>query len=384
MIKLSEPKNLRKVEYVHMIVDGKFLEQHSRQCYWFEDREKYSMKLLKEGLVGITDDQVMKIIEGNAQLDGSSICDKKDCRQCKGLKQISYTETEDIKFKNEIIKRKLWLNDNCFKIGEFHISKHLIRDYLSELAYYSKMEARDEVSELNEENLAVLRDSLWTVTSHRLPSRDYIPDKGSIDYDFTRVMNDFVNSIERRFREIGFFAEGEIEKVEHEIRSFKEPLESKVELKVQRAEGSVLLIVPDPQDNYKYKRINLSKEHLLNYLSERSRGEQSMKFTLSMDLDKDKVLERYKNLQKQMGQVHTLLMESMNLHHIDSGIYPRNCIEFFVNEAVSYYVLRTSIWEDDKELKKMPDEIKLRLSKNRGYVDVFVDGKLSEEKRVIR
>ena len=197
-------------------------------------------------------------------------------------------------------------------------------------------------------------------------------------------MNQFVKSCEQRFAIAGFLADVEIEKIQKEIRVVNEPLSSKFKPKPMRAEGSTMITVPDPEDNYKYKSINIPKEHLLNYLRQRARNERAMKFTLNLDMDKEKVLKRYKNLQKEIGNIHELLMESMNLRHSNSGIYPRDIIEYFVNEAVQFFVLRTTYWEEGKSLKKLPDEIKLVLPPNHGYADVYVDGELAEEKRDLR
>ena len=132
-----------KIEYLHFIVEGAFLQNHSRQLYWFEDREDFAIKLLKEGLVGSTEGQVMNIINGNAILRGASICDKENCTQCKGLEQITYSETEDTQFKTEITKRRLWLSENCYKIGQYHINKHIINEYLNTFAKYYRESARE-------------------------------------------------------------------------------------------------------------------------------------------------------------------------------------------------------------------------------------------------
>src|SRR3989304_8227688 len=119
-----------KIEYLHFIVEGRFLQNHARQGFWFEDREEFAIKLLKEGLVGSTEEQVMNIINGDAILRGASICDRKDCSQCKGLEQITYTEQVDKEFRDEIRKRQLWLNDNYYKIGEHHVKKYKINEFI--------------------------------------------------------------------------------------------------------------------------------------------------------------------------------------------------------------------------------------------------------------
>jgi len=380
---------MSKVETLHFIVDGKFLEEHCRRLYWFEDNEKGAFKILKEGLIGITDEHVMKVINGDAVLNGSSICDRKDCTQCKGLKQLSYSEIDDTEFKLEITKRRLWLHENTFKIGQYHIEKKLIRDYFE--IYQKTLIENEHLDEEEYEQLLqtvrIFRESIWSVTAHRLPSADYIPEKDSRNYLFTQDMNYFLKNSEAIISQgidNGRFGQSIIDEILRSVVVVKEPTESKVEKKKVKAEGCTLLVVPDPTNNYKYKKINIAKEQLLNYLQERSRGERAMKFTLNMDLDKEKVLKRYENLTKAMGLVHQKLMESMNLKHSQSGIYPRSMLEFFVNEAVQYFVLKTTFWHEGKTLEKLPDEIKLVLPKNHGYVDVYVDGKLVDEKRDLR
>ena len=377
-------RNNQKIQTLHFIIDGKFLQDHSRTLYWYEDREENAKRLLKDGLIGITDEQVMKIINGEAILKGSSICEQKDCEQCKGLEQITYTETEDIKFKNEIRQRELWINEVCYKIGEFHIQKHLIIDYLDLYAKYAiKQERRDDV-EWMDEYLQSSRDSLWKSTSHRLPSIDYIPEKGTVDYDFTITINEFVKKSESRLSIAGINADVIADEIKNEIRIIKEDLESRFVPKPIRAEGNTLITVPDPENNFEFKTFNIPKEQLLNYLRSRSRGERALKFTLNLDIDKEQVLKRYENIQKQMGNIHDNLMKSMNLKHSNSGIYSNDNVEYYVNEAVQYFVLEHSFSLDTDELKKLPDEIKLVLPENHGYVDVYVDGKLVEEKRDLR
>lgn len=380
---------MSKVETLHFIVDGKFLEEHCRRLYWFEDNEQGAFKILKEGLIRITDEHVMKIINGDAVLNGSSICDRKDCKQCKGLERLSYSEIDDTEFKLEITKRRLWLHENTYKIGQYHIGKNLIRDYLkiyNKSLLANNYDDEEEYDRLND-TVRIFRESIWSVTAHRLPSVDYIPEKDSRNYLYTQDVNHFLKNSEALIADaVDKRGTGEkvIDEILKSIRVVKESTESKVVKKQVKAEGCTLLIVPDPTNNYKYKRINIAKEQLLNYLKERSRGERSMKFTLNMDLDKEKVLKRYENLTKAMGLIHQKLMESMNLKHSKSGIYPRSMLEFFVNEAVQYFVLKTTFWDEGKTLEKLPDEIKLVLPKNHGYVDVYVDGKLVDEKRDLR
>lgn len=385
-LKLKEPTKFIKTESLHMIVDGEFIQDHCRQLYWFEDNEEGAYKILKEGLRGITNNQVMNIINGDAILRGSSICKKKNCRQCKGLKQISYSIVEDTDFKLEITKRKLWLHETNYKIGQYHISKYIIRDYLEKLREFINQDDDDEDYHKTQDILRIHRESIWHNTSHRIPSTDYIPDKDSRDYKFTTQMNYFLKDVERQIRN-ALDENQDVDKLIKEIllgiTIFKETT-SKVKLKPVKAIGCTVLKIPDPKNNYRYKSINIQKEHLLNYLDTRSRGERSLKFTLNLDMDKDKVLKRYENLTKAMGLVHEKLMKSLNLNHNPSGIYSRNTLEFFVNEAVQFFVLRTSIWHEGKTLEKLPDEIKLKLPPNHGYVDVYVDGKLVEEKRDLR
>lgn len=376
-----------KTESLHMIVDGQYLEDLTRQLYWFEDNELGAVTILKEGLRGITDRQVINIINGDAVLRGSSICDNKKCSQCKGLKRLTYNENEDKKFKLEITKRKLWLHENTYKIDQYHIRKETIREYLQMFNRNLNLEDDDKLRLEYTERARIYRKAIWSTNCYQIPNADFIPEKGSRDYIFTKIMSSFLKGVEneiiKAFEEKGY-AEKVIEEILNKITVIKEPTVSKVRKQPVKGEGCTVIKVPDPTNNYKYKSINIPKEQLLNYLKTRSRGEVSLKFTLNLDLDKDKVLKRYKNLQKQMGLVHEKLMDSMNLGHSDSGIYPRQTLEFFVNEAVQFFVLRTSIWHEGKTLDKLPDEIKLKLPPNHGYVDVYVDGKLVEEKRDLR
>jgi len=385
-MKLTEPTKFIKTESLHFIVDGEFIQDHSRQLYWFEDAEKSAINVVG-CLTGITTLQIMNIINGDAILRGSSICKKKNCSQCKGLKSISYTEQEDKNFKKEIIKRRLWLHENKYKIDQYHISKEVVEDYLEVYAEGLNPDpSEDDYDELINK-VKVFRESFWHTTVHRIPNIDFIPEKDSPDFIFNNVINTYLKRVEREIREAlddNKSLETTIKNILKRIEVIQEPTSSKIKKQTVRGTGCTLLVVPDPENNYKYKKINIPKEQLLNYLNTRSRGERSLKFTLNMDIDKEKVLKRYENLTKAMGLVHEELMHSMNLRHSSSGIYPRDMVEYYVNEAVQYFVLKTTIWHDGDSLEKLPNEIKLKLPPNRGYVDVYVDGKLVDEKRDLR
>ena len=116
-----------KVMTLHMTMEGNFLQEMARQQYWFEDNEKNALDIL-DSLVGITKQQKMDVINGDKDIVGRSICEDPECHQCKGIDGIQLVES-DGSFKVEIIKRRLWLNEGYWKIGQHHVKKSLIQEY---------------------------------------------------------------------------------------------------------------------------------------------------------------------------------------------------------------------------------------------------------------
>ena len=80
-----------------------------------------------------------------------------------------------------------------------------------------------------------------------------------------------------------------------------------------------------------------------------------------------------------MAYAHERLMESVGLWHSETGHYANTTVEYFLNEAILWLVYQKTIHSDEKELKKLPDEIKLKLPKNHGYGILYVDGKLTKK-----
>ena len=379
------PKKMGKViktETLHMIVDGEFLQDFARQRYWFEDAETHGYKILKEGLMGISDEQVMAIIKGNAQLKGSSICDKPDCSQCKGLEQIQMIQEPDKKFQVEIIERTLWNNKANYKVGEQHVSKKLVLEYAEELIE-KELLIRDGKEYYSHEYLQTLKESFWHTRAMRYPSPKFMPQKGTEAYLFTEQVGNFLEEIELFIKhDLRHFALGVFEDEFLKDYVVTETVMPFTPKKHARGEGMILITVPDPNvegklTNKKTFTVNMPIEHLLNYLDERKRGTKAMKFTQDLQerLEKEKVLKRYKKLEENQAHAHTLLMNSMNLRHVRSGVYHDGMIEYYVNGIIQYFVYKsdmTDIFED--LIKDIPKKLVLKAN-----MKLVADGKVIEE-----
>lgn len=372
---------MAKTESLHFLVEGKWLQDMARQGYWFEDNESYGIKLLKESLVGITDEQVMAIINGDASLVGWSICDDKNCTQCVGLNQIQMIQESDHKFKTEITKRRLWLNETNFKIGQHHIEKNLILEFIQE--YIKSIIEQDAIfADVINRRVEDIKRTFFTRGSHRYPSPDYMPEKDSYEWDYIKTINNFLNSLTTTIKQQ--YPNFDEDEFLQGYRVIKENLSEEITPKLMKTEGSVLFIVPHPDRNYKMVGFNVPKEFLLTFIKERERGEKSMRFTMSLDIDKEKTLERYKNLTKNIFYAHEQLMHQLGLRHSETGVYPNSMVEYFLNEALLWYVYQVIYHNDDKELKKLPQEVKLQLPENHGYGIMSIDGEIIEEKHDLR
>lgn len=363
-----------------MLTESDFIVGLAREGYWFEDNEKWAVNLL-EAFQGITKDQIFAILNGDAIITGWDTCDDKNCTQCKGKTRSHYVEKSDEKLKNKINKRKLWLDETYFKIGQHHVEKQLVYDLIERVQKLIHDQNQSYV-DIVEEDVEAIKKSFFTRSSHRYPSPDYIPRTGSYEYDYILTINDFLNNLQTTMTKTypNFSKRKFLEQYKVIQKELKEPSK----LKLQRAEGCVLFLIPDPK--YKYKEIgyNVSKEFLLAFIKERSRGEKAMKFTLSMDLDKEMVLKRYKNLMKNMAYAHERLMESVGLWHSETGHYANTTVEYFLNEAILWYVYQVTIHNDAEILKELPKEIKLKLPKNHGYGIMSINGKVKDRYHDLR
>jgi hypothetical protein len=380
-----QPKKMGKViktETLHMIVDGEFLQDFARQRYWFEDAESHGYKILKEGLRGIADEQVLDIIHGRAGLKGSSICSNSECSQCKGLEEITLVQEPDTKFQMEIYERIIWLNKKCYKVGEQHISKKLVLEYAEELIAKQLCYARKS-EYYSQEYLDSVRRAFWNTNAMPYPSPKFMPQQGTQQYIFTEQVEDFLEKLEDFIKhDLSHFAVGVFEDeflVNYKVTETESSFTPK---KFARGEGMILVTVPDPNvegrlTDDKTFTVNMPIEHLLNYLDERKRGTRSMKFTQSLQerLEKEKVLKRYKKLEENQAHAHTLLMNSMSLRHVQTGIYHDGMVEYYVNGIIQYFVYKsdmTDILED--MIKDIPKELKLTAD-----MKLIADGKVIEE-----
>lgn len=72
------------METVHFIITGEFVTERSR-ALWTEGYPDKAIKLLTEGLEGMTESVAIQILTGKKKLTGASVCDREDCSmpQCK-------------------------------------------------------------------------------------------------------------------------------------------------------------------------------------------------------------------------------------------------------------------------------------------------------------
>jgi len=369
---------------LHFIIDGEYLQDFARQRYWFEDAENHGYKILKEGLIGISDEQVLDIIHGRASLKGSSICDKPECTQCKGLEEITMVQEPDTKFQSKIYERIIWLNKSCYKVEEQHISKNLIMDYADELIQ-KQLTLRDRnIDYHNQEYLDTLRRSFWATKAMPYPSPKFMPQKGTPQYIFTEQVENFLGIMEDFISyDLSHLAIDVFEEEFLKDYIVTETVSDFTPKKFARGEGMILITVPDPNTKQEHLTddetftVNMPIEHLLNYVNERKRGTKAMKFTQALQerLEKEKVLKRYKKLQENQTHAHTLLMNSMNLRHVQSGIYHDGMVEYYINGIIQYFIYKSDMTDILEDLiKDLPKEMTLNAN-----MKLIADGKVIEE-----
>lgn len=359
---------------LHMMAEADGICNLARQAYNFEENEAWGFKLLKDGFGGISDEQVMSIINGDAMLTGWSICDDVKCTQCKGLNGITYIKKEDKDFKLEVQNHKLYVNTKYFKIGQFLIKKDLINEYAKTRLLYTRNRAED----LFVNDMEMVRNSFWSTTQHQRPSENYMPREGDLNYLFSKTIVPFIDELNmiidnltpldaRMIYEV-------MEKLEVKYAVIKDKLESEFKPKGERAEGCVLITVYDESDLP--ISFNLEKALYLTYIKARMSSYRKQKITMSQDIDKEKVMKRFKQYEKTVGYAHKEMMESINLHHSESGHYSAidYPIEHDVNGILQWYMYELTIHNDDKNIKSLPNEMMLTAEG-----DAYVDGKLIAE-----
>ncbi|MCV0393693.1 MAG: hypothetical protein K5790_10465 [Nitrosopumilus sp.] len=376
--------NQTYIKSFHFEIEGAWLMEMSRTRYWMEDDKEGGFKLLKESLTGISDEQVQSILDGNSILTGWGICDDPKCEQCIGKECVKQVFEEDAKWKLEILKRKLWLNENYYEVGGFIVNKDLVANYIEQYQELHHMYHKNSDDTMEQEHyVSVIKKSFWTTNAHRYPSPEYMPKEGSYDYRYSVAIASFLKVLECYLQSDESFGL-EVEEVEERFMKqysvIKEPLVQEFTPKKVRAETHVLFTVPDPKNNYKKKTFSVEKAMMIHFLDARSRGEQAMKFTQNLNLEKDKVLKRYQKLDENIRYAHKQFMEALSLGHSSTGHYPDNVIECYVNTILQRWMY--SNMHEDFSVEKpssFPNEIELKLPSNKGYGRIFYDGKLVED-----
>jgi len=366
--------------HFHFLVESDFLVNTARQMHWFEDNETLANEML-QSFNGITEEQIQKILNGDSTITGWSVCEDKDCTQCKGLVRSHYVEQADENFKREINSRIEWLSKSMYKIGQYHISQSRIDEYL-ECVFEFHRKQRSEVEYLENE-IQEFKKAIWLSYGMLVPSLERLP-RTEREKDFFDKVNGYLDWAENEIKIslAEFRPLHELETILRDKISIKKTIEP-ISRNEKRAFGCVILAVPNPNQNYKIVEVNLEKAHLINYIQARDRGEKSINFTNSLDIEKNQILKRIENINKEMGRAHTKLMRSMGLNHSESGYYEPDTLEHFVNEAVQYCII-DNVCSFNKEIS-IPNKIRLELiGKSHNLAKIYYDDKLQEKEHKIR
>lgn len=387
--RLPEPKNLVKMESMHFLVEGAFIQNLARKMFWFEDNEDGAIEMMGD-FQGITEKEIMAVLHGDAEITGWGICDRKDCSQCKGLTAIKLDFIPNKKFKKEIAKRVAWLTEACYKIGQFHIDKKCIDEYLEELVNLGRVESRDNertYDYIAETVIPAKKASIYNRTGYRMPSVSFVPTPKQAAYKFNVAIQNWFNDVEPQIRDA--FRQHDVP-VMQKVQSIKDaimekPVKDAVKMDSDgRVEGCTLFVIPNPADNFNMVKINCPKENLIDYMNNRSRTFYSVQFTMTMDKDKELIEKRMINLEKQLGGAHENLMHAMGLYHSESGYYRPDELEYMVDKVVDFCIEKIA-WMDTKKVEKLPNVIEFRnISKNKALVDVYFDGELQQQEYYLK
>lgn len=183
------------IKTLHMITQADFIVKTARQAFWYEDREYWAKDLLSS-FEGITEQQITDILNGDATVTGWSICGKPECEQCKGLNQCTYVEQEDHVFKDEIKQRIKYLNENHYKIGEIHVSKNIVDDYLIQKELVRILKKYGDVS-MGEEDLILEQkyNGIFYDAINEGISATEIPEAGTKKHRFAIALQKFLTEL---------------------------------------------------------------------------------------------------------------------------------------------------------------------------------------------
>lgn len=192
---LPEPENKTVMKSLHFRTCGDGMNQLAISLFWFEDREKLARAIL-DNFPQLTEKQKNKILWGGAKLSGTSICGDPECEQCKDEKNpLHYIEEPDKEMQKEIIKRMKWLDKNYFKMGEFHVKKQTIYNYLGEIKLWNDLVIKESQTfmDLLEKNIPIFYNAIFQDVTLLPPKPEDIPKAGTRRYEFALELELFFN-----------------------------------------------------------------------------------------------------------------------------------------------------------------------------------------------
>lgn len=355
-VKMSEKLSLS------MKFDGKWLMDFARRRYWYEDAEQHAISIL-ECLSGITKKQIMSIINGDVQLTGDSNIG------------ITIVEKPDKKFQKEIKKRTLWLSQNYYKVGEFHVSKSKIHDYFIHLQFLKEINTNKGVTapeayvKHQKEIKKILFDSIFHDVSIKPLKDDMVPKKDTRQYDFATALQDFIgNEFEKIFEDnnLQFKVYDKMdEQVNMSITEFEiqtglnrfdmltgiPEKESKrifvqnfMLKKTMKKEDVVVFNVHDPKSPKKLVKIQVPRVLLDNYLNSMAHSDFITKYSFARDLSTEEMVEKLKITDGAKGDAHDRIYHYLGLdkseNHNDENI------AFYFQEGLEKWWTVTDYYND--------------------------------------
>src|SRR3990167_6415936 len=122
---------MSKTKTIHFIITGEYITNIVRNLM-IEHRLTTANKILDELIPKPTDEQRKKILLGDAEFRGATICDDPNCEQCIGLEDFHLVEVENLQYKLMLGSHKKFTNEHYIEIdGDMIASKNVIRELVT-------------------------------------------------------------------------------------------------------------------------------------------------------------------------------------------------------------------------------------------------------------
>ena len=139
---------MSQMKSMHFIITGEYITNIIRNLMLEHNLTKAN-KIFNELIPKPTDEQRKKILSGDAEFRGATICDDPTCEQCKGLEDFHLIEIENTVFKKNLRKHQEHINTYYIEIdGDMITDKDTISQVVTSQQKYERLK---EIRNTNKE-----------------------------------------------------------------------------------------------------------------------------------------------------------------------------------------------------------------------------------------